>query len=83
MAIPPHIAGGVNAIDVVEHYRFPAGFDGTGQRIALVEIEGSYVPDELEIYCTLAGLPMPNVIDVPVGPAPEYQVPETVIGIGE
>jgi kumamolisin len=76
VAIPPQTTGGVNAVDVVDHYRFPAAFNGSGQRIALIEIEGAFVPTELEIYCTLSGLPMPKVTDVPVGTLTDSSNPE-------
>lgn len=76
MSIPTQTADGVNAVDVVTHYRFPAEFDGSGERIALIEIEGTFIPTELEIYCTLSGLPVPKVTDVQVGTLNDSSDPE-------
>ncbi len=67
MALPPPAPQGVNAVDIVEHYAFPADLDGAGARIALVEFGGTFTPSELDIASTLAGLRVPTVIDVPVG----------------
>jgi len=49
-------------------YRFPPG-DGSGQTIALIELGGSYGPQDLQTYFTASGLGrMPNVRSVSVAP---------------
>jgi kumamolisin len=42
-------------------YAFPPGTDGTGQRIALVELGGGYVEADLRTYFAGLGLPMPDL----------------------
>lgn len=58
--------GAVDTVDVISEYRYPAAFDGGGQRIALVEIGGNFRFDELQIYCSAMGIPTPVVHDVGV-----------------
>jgi kumamolisin len=65
LALPAPSLQGVHAVDVVEHYNYPRDLDGSGQRIALIALGGELHPDELQVYCTLAGLPTPTVTDVP------------------
>ncbi|VVM08250.1 kumamolisin [Methylacidimicrobium cyclopophantes] len=46
---------------VGELYQFPSDLDGTGQRIALLEFGGGYRIEDLKVYFTTLGLPVPDV----------------------
>jgi kumamolisin len=46
---------------VAAHYRFPTGVDGTGQTVAIIELGGGFRTDDLDVYFTAAGLPVPVV----------------------
>ncbi|MGI4834913.1 MAG: S53 family peptidase [Janthinobacterium lividum] len=50
-------------------YQFPAGLDGTGQTIALIELGGGFKPQDLKTYFAGLGLPAPTVKVVSVGGA--------------
>lgn len=62
--------------DVAKHYQFPAGLDGTGQCIALIELNDidededvtgvGYNEEHLEMYFDQLGLPMPQITDIRV-----------------
>lgn len=54
---PPQIAAA---------YGFPAGIDGSGQTIALIELGGGYAPADLRTYFGNLGLPVPAVSSVAV-----------------
>ena len=47
-------------------YRFPAGYDGTGQAIALIELGGGYDESTLTTYFQSIGVTAPTVTAVPV-----------------
>lgn len=47
-------------------YNFPAGFDGTGQTIGLIELGGGYRPQDITNYFKGLGIPAPTVIPVSV-----------------
>jgi kumamolisin len=49
---PPQLAG---------LYQFPAGLDGTGQCIAIIELGGGYKPADIKTYFTALNLPVPTV----------------------
>jgi kumamolisin len=42
------------------HYEFPAG-DGNGQTVGILEFGGGYFPGDLEAFCQLASVSMPQV----------------------
>ncbi len=42
-------------------YQFPAGLDGTGQTIAIIELGGGFKPADLKTYFTGLKLPVPTV----------------------
>jgi len=50
-------------------YHFPAGFDGSGQTIALIELGGGYSTSDLQTYFSQLGIPSPTVVSVPVDSA--------------
>ena len=47
-------------------YDFPAGINGSGQCIAIIELGGGYNNSDLQTYFQQLGIPLPNVISVPV-----------------
>jgi kumamolisin len=51
---------------VAQFYDFPAGVDGTGQVIGIIELGGGYRPSDLQAYAKQLGIPVPNVIPVSV-----------------
>ena len=44
-------------------YQFPPG-DGSGQAVGLLEFGGGYFESDLQRFCTLADIPMPDVVTV-------------------
>jgi kumamolisin len=54
---------------VAELYKFPNRFDGSGQRIAIIELGGGYRPAELRAYFHNLGLPMPKITSISVNGA--------------
>ncbi len=47
-------------------YDFPAGLDGRGQCVAIIELGGGYLPDDLQNYFSGLKLPLPKISDVSV-----------------
>ncbi len=47
-------------------YNFPAGADGSGQCIAIIELGGGFRPEDLTAYFTRLQLPVPAVTVVPI-----------------
>lgn len=60
-AAPPQSFTG-NQLSAI--YGFPAGFDGTGQTIAIIELGGGYKHADIKTYFTHLGLKVPVVKDV-------------------
>ena len=46
---------------VAQAYQFPAGTDGTGQTIAILEFGGGFSAADLQAYFSSLGLPVPSV----------------------
>ena len=64
----PHSAGiSYTPIQLAELYDFPAGVDGAGQCIAIIELGGGYTMKDLNTYFQALKLPTPNVSAVSVG----------------
>lgn len=42
------------------HYNFPAG-DGSGQTVGILEFGGGYFPSDLQMFCNLASVTVPQV----------------------
>jgi kumamolisin len=64
-----HAASGAQAFTaakVAQIYRFPTGFDGTGQTIGIIELGGGYRPSDLDTYFSGLGLATPTVIPISV-----------------
>ncbi len=58
--------GPLTALQVAGFYDFPAGTDGTGQTIAIIELGGGYNASDLSTYFSGLGLPTPSVTAVGV-----------------
>jgi kumamolisin len=48
-------------LQVAQAYQFPAGTDGTGQTIAILEFGGGFSASDLQSYCSGLGLPVLSV----------------------
>ena len=59
-------AGTFTPLDIARRYHFPAGADGSGQCIALIELGGGYRTTDLQTYFKGLGLPAPSVTAVAV-----------------
>jgi kumamolisin len=57
---------GVAATDFAKRYNFPAGFDGTGQTIAIIELGGGYRSSDLKVFFHEIGVATPNVSSISV-----------------
>jgi len=53
--------GPLTAPQVASFYQFPAGTDGTGQTVAIIELGGGYTASDLSTYFSGLGLPVPSV----------------------
>jgi kumamolisin len=53
-------------VQLGEAYRFPAGTDGTGQTVAIIELGGGYEQSDLDTYFSRLGLGSPAVSAVGV-----------------
>jgi kumamolisin len=51
---------------VAQAYQFPAGTDGTGETIAILEFGGGFAPSDLQTYFSGLGLSVPSVTAVSV-----------------
>jgi kumamolisin len=56
----------LTALQVASLYDFPAGTDGTGQTIAIIELGGGYQLSDLDTYFSGLGLATPSVTAVPI-----------------
>ncbi len=63
----PHLAGAsYTPQQVAQLYDFPAGLDGSGQCIALIELGGGYRTSDLQAYFAALKLPAPSVTAISV-----------------
>jgi len=51
---------------IAKVYDFPAGLDGTGECIGIVELGGGNSPGDLDVYFKKLGLPVPKLVIIPV-----------------
>jgi len=65
-AAAPSFAG-YTGEQVAGFYDFPAGVDGTGQVIGIIELGGGFRPADLTTYFSEIGVPLPSVTAVGVG----------------
>ncbi|HEY1823295.1 MAG TPA: S53 family peptidase [Trebonia sp.] len=56
----------LTAPQVASFYQFPAGTDGTGQAVAIIELGGGYSASDLSTYFSGLGLSVPSVTAVGV-----------------
>jgi kumamolisin len=56
----------LTALEVAQLYNFPAGLDGSGQTIAIIELGGGFKMADLNAYFTSLGLQTPSVSSVSV-----------------
>jgi kumamolisin len=56
----------LTAPQVASFYQFPAGFDGTGQAVAIIELGGGYTASDLSTYFSGLSLAVPSVTAVGV-----------------
>ncbi|MGH3211837.1 MAG: S53 family peptidase [Trebonia sp.] len=63
---PAASGGPLTAPQVASFYQFPAGTDGTGQTVAIIELGGGYTASDLSTYFAGLGLPVPSVTAVGV-----------------
>jgi kumamolisin len=47
-------------------YDFPPGLDGTGQCVAVIELGGGYVLQDMQTFFGKVGVPVPNIVSVSV-----------------
>jgi kumamolisin len=59
-------AGSFTPVDIARLYDFPAGVDGSGQCIAIIELGGGYRSADLKAYFKKLGLNTPKVTSVSV-----------------
>ncbi len=62
----PHATAGYDPAQVAAAYAFPAGTDGSGQTVALIELGGGYRPADLTAYFAGIGTAVPSVTAVGV-----------------
>ena len=56
----------MTAAQMASFYRFPAGLDGAGQCIGIVEFAGGYSIDDINTYFSQLGISTPAIVDVTV-----------------
>jgi kumamolisin len=57
---------GVAATEFAKRYNFPAGTDGTGQTIAIIELGGGYRSSDLQVFFHELGIAMPKISSISV-----------------
>ncbi len=55
-----------NPPDVAKVYNYPAGVDGTGQTVGIIELGGGYRAQDLQTYVAGLGLRAPTVVPISV-----------------
>lgn len=56
----------MTAAQMASFYHFPAGLDGTGQCIGIVEFRGGYFVEDINQYFSQLGMNTPAIVDVTV-----------------
>jgi kumamolisin len=62
----PHVSSAFTPLDLAKIYTFPAGLDGAGQTIGIIELGGGYRLAELKAYFAQLGIAAPRVTSVSV-----------------
>ena len=75
---------GYTPLQVAQLYNFPAGTDGTGESIGILEFGGGYNADDLNTYFQQLGMSTPSITAVSVDgvtnqPAPGQDSPDTEV----
>jgi kumamolisin len=65
-ADPKAVATSYTPVDLGAIYNFPAGTDGTGQTVAIIELGGGFAMADLDTYFTGLGVETPSVTAVSV-----------------
>jgi kumamolisin len=66
VAQPRAGSGSFTPVEVAKLYDYPAGLDGSGQKVALIELGGGYKPADLKAYFARLGITQPQVTSVSV-----------------
>lgn len=66
IAAPGAVTVSYTPLQLGEEYRFPAGTDGSGQAIAIIELGGGFAQSELDTYFAGLGITGPTVTAVGV-----------------
>jgi kumamolisin len=64
--LPEQASAAFSPVDVARLYNFPAGLDGSGQCIGIIELGGGYRTLDLMVYFNSLNLPLPHVTTVSV-----------------
>lgn len=67
----------MTAEQMASYYNYPAGLDGTGQCIGIVEFGGGYFPQDISAYFAQLGMNTPPIVDVPVAGGSNSPTPGT------
>ncbi|HEV7183692.1 MAG TPA: S53 family peptidase [Leifsonia sp.] len=66
LAMPQAVTTSYTPLELGEIYKFPAGTDGSGQTIAIVELGGGYEQTDLDTYFSALGIKGPKVTAIGV-----------------
>ena len=80
----PASPDGYTPVQMAQFYNFPAGLDGTGETIGILEFGGGYTASDLNTYFQQLGIKPPSVTAVSVDgvtnqPAPGQDSPDTEV----
>ena len=67
----------MTAVQLAAHYNYPAGLDGTGQCIGIIEFGGGYFAQDISTYFTQLAISTPAITDVPVDGGSNSPAPGT------
>jgi len=63
--VGPEAAGeGMSPVQVAQLYNFPPNLNGSGQTIAIIELDGGFIQSDISTYFKGLGLPVPTVTAV-------------------
>ena len=65
-AAPEAVSTSYTPLQLGEHYSFPSGTDGAGQRVAVIELGGGFAQTDLDAYFSSLGIAGPTVTALPV-----------------
>jgi kumamolisin len=82
IAAPQFVSGSsvpMTAVQMASYYKYPAGLDGTGQCIGIIEFGGGYFIQDINTYFSQLGMNTPSIVDVPVAGGSNSPTPGTGI----